>query len=414
MELSADGGALWEPLGKVTRPATGLNTSTEALGVAPPGTVAAAAPEGLTVRVPAKAGFRSIRILAKGEAASPGGIATDIPLRGSLFRYAAPPIGSPALLDRGGGKEEPLAAGWTPRPGDRLTLLVAPQAVAEGTVVTLENKEGGQVELVNPDGIRKTIARVKQPLRGIGRYAGTERAGAGVLLSWTPTAVLVCTASTARKVDEKEMPVEERGGFVIQPAEPALRGTTHPASQVLIEAVPDGDAKPAVSSFFGLGAPLSTGDTLDPRPTKVEVRIDGGDWEPCPDLRGTLDADDLPRAVQTAVGRNIRDGITHLRVVVGGLGGPGLDRRLKLATVPPADKVQRGRVNISANVMGDDIVYVQFFLNGALVQLTNRAPYTWNWDTLQAANGEHLIEIRGLNDKLVKVTSVLMRVLVDN
>jgi hypothetical protein len=415
IELRGDGGQAWEPLGRVVKPATQVNTATEAIKVAPEGAVAAAAPESLTLRLPtAKTGNRTLRILAKGETHSAGAIATDIPGRGSLFRYAAPPIGSPVLVDRG-GKNEPLPPGYLPRVGDRLTLLVTPQATAEGTVVTLENKVGGQVELVDPDGIRRAIAKVKQPLRGIGRYAGTERAGTGALLSWSPTAVLVCTAGTARRPDEGEMPAEERGGFVIQPAEPALRGTTHPASQVLIEAVAaEGEPKPAVSPFFGLGAPLSTGDALDPRPTKVEVRIDGGDWEPCPDLRGTLDTDDLPRAVQTAVGRNIRDGITHIRVVIGGLGGPGLARRLKMATVPLSEKVQRGKVNISANVTGEGIVYVQFFLDGALVQLTNRPPYTWSWDTLKTANGDHLIEIRGLNDKLAPVTTVMMRVLVDN
>ena len=416
VELSADGGSVWEPLGKVTRPATTVSASTDVITIAPPSSVAAVTPEHLIVRIPAgKSGNRTFRIMAKDEAPNASGVSTDIPNRGPLFRGIAPPVGSAVSVERA-GKLVTLGAGYVPHAGDRFVIQVTAPPTTDATTITFENKVGGDVVLSSQNGVPKVLAKVKQPLKGIGRYAGTERAGSGTVLSWSPTAVLVSTAGTLRKEGPKSELPEERGGFVVQPAEPALRGTTHPASQLLIEAVAEGEAKPVVSPFFAIPAPLTTADPLDTKPTRVEVRIDGQEWEPCPDLRGTIDEEDLVKAVQAAVGdkRTVKEGITHLRFVYVPMGGGDLQRRLRLAVTPAAEAVQRGKVVISANVMGEGIKFVQFFLNGRLVQLTNQPPFNWHWDTTQISNGEHLLEIRGLDDRLATVTSALTKVIVDN
>jgi hypothetical protein len=57
---------------------------------------------------------------------------------------------------------------------------------------------------------------------------------------------------------------------------------------------------------------------------------------------------------------------------------------------------------------------VSFFLDGRLTTLTNQPPFRWQWDTTNAKNGEHLIEIRGLNAQNAVVTTVSKRVVVDN
>lgn len=416
MELSGDGGAVYEPLGKVTRPATSVSASSDVITIAPPGAVAAATPDHLIVRIPpGKAGNRTLRILSRDEPPSASGISTDLPARSPLFRGIAPPIGSTVRLERTAGLE-PMPQGYTPKAGDRLVILVTGVEQKQSSTVTIENKVGGDVIWTSPAGVPKVLAKVKQPLKGIGRYAGTERAGSGAVLSWSPTAVLVSTAGTKRRDGPANEVQEERGGFVVQPAEPALRGTTHPASQLLLEAVADGEGKPVVSPFFSIPAPLTTGDPLEKNPTRVEVRIDGEDWEPCPDLRGTIGEEDLVKAVQAALGkeRTVKEGITHLRFVYGGPVESALQRRLRLAVLPTAGPVQRGKVVISANVMGTGVAYVQFYLNGQLVQLTNQPPFNWNWDTTQVPNGEHILEIRGLDSKLLVVTSVLTKVVVDN
>src|SRR6185437_6156277 len=138
--------------------------------------------------------------------------------------------GSRVLLTRG-GKTNALPGGYLPRPGDALIVAVprAPEGLAES--ITIENRLDGDVTLTATGEAPRVVAKVRQPLKGIGRYSSTERSGSGSVLSWSPTTVLVSTSGVAhRPVMEGQVP-EDRGGFVIQPAEPTLRGTTHPASQ---------------------------------------------------------------------------------------------------------------------------------------------------------------------------------------
>jgi hypothetical protein len=419
VEVSSDGGAAWQPLGKVTRSATGVAIANSSISVAPAGAVAGVTPDQLLIRLPAdKERERSLRILSKNEAtvnASGAAIATDISSRGPLFCCLAPPTGSPVLLEQGDGVK-PLTAAYVPRPGDRLLIFVTAPAAGDPPSLTIENREGGEVTLLVPGSAARPIARVKQALKGTGRYAGTERAGSGYVLSWSPTAVLVSTSGRSRRLDENGQPREERGGFVIQPAEPALRGATHPASQLLLEALPEGETRPPVSPLFGLPVPVSSGDPLDPLPTRIEVRIDEGVWESFPDLRGTIGEEQMVKALEEALGqgRTVKTGITHLRIAFGSTTDASFRRRLRLATTPAAPQPQRGLATITANVMGDGVTLISFFLNGVQAKLTNVPPYAWEWDTLKVPNGEHLIEIRGFDDKGVLVSTVMTRVLVDN
>ena len=415
-----DEGEAWAPLGKVTRAASATATGSAVLAVARPGAVAGVGAEELLLRLPSDGGeSRSLRIVAQGEAANIAAIATNIPARGSLFRCLAPPLGSRVLLERG-GKEGALPANYVPRDGDRL-LIVAPQSShPEPPSVIVENWAGGEVILAATGGVPRVLARVKQPLRGVGRYMGTERAGNGCVVNWGPTAVTVSTAGTLRRLDEDGQPTEERGGFVIQPAEPRLQGATHPPSQLLLEAVPEGDTKPAVSRFFSLPAVVSNGDPIDRTATHVEVRLDEGEWEPFPDLRGAVNEENMLRALQNAVGpnRKLEKGITHLRITFGAATEAGLRRRVQLATTPAAKGVQRDVAQIRANVMGEGVELVAFYLNGKQVKLTNipsgSSMYVWEWDTRSVPNGEHLIEIRGLDANGAAVTTVLTKVIVDN
>ncbi len=415
IEASSDGGRTWIPLGKVTRPATTTTLYSGVLAIAAAGKVAGVNGDGILVRIPAAKGLlRAVRILAAGEVPSAAALCTDQPARSALFRALAPPIGSEIHLEHPGGTE-PLPLDYTPHPGDRLVILVPATVEAETASVVIENKAGGEVVLSTPGGIPQPLARVKQPLRGIGRYAGTERGGSGSILSWMPSAVLVATAGLTHRSGEGTAS-EERGGFVIQPADATLQGTTHPASQLLIEAIGQGTTRPIVSRFFAQPAALSSGDPFDLAPTRVEVRIDGGAWEPMPDLRGTVDVDQLPRALEEALGgkRKVTSGITHLRILFGAVRPASLQRRIRLAAAPLSGAPQRGTVTITANVMGEGVEFVKFFLNGKLMQITNRRPYAWKWDTTGVPNGEHLVEIQGLDSKLTVISSSLARVRVDN
>lgn len=416
IEISGDKGTTWEPLGKVTSPASATSIASNVVGIVPQSSVAAVLPTSLLIRLPAaKTVLRSLRIAAKGEPDSTAAIATDIPPRGSLFRCAAPPIGSSVLVERPEGTV-PLPTPYTPRAGDRLLIVVTMPPPGEAATVTIENKVDGEVVLTRPMALPRLLGRVKQPLKGIGRYAGTERAGSGRVQSWSPTAVVVSTAGTKLKLDAMGEPEEERGGFVIQPSEPALQGTTHPASQLLIQAVPEENGRPPISPFFGLPLFLSTSDALELMQTRVEVRIDEGAWEPVPDLRGTILEADFNPTLQKALGagRTCKTGITHIRLICASMTAASVKRRLLMATTPLEESPQRGKVTITANVVGDGIREVDFLLNGQLVRATNIPPYLWEWDTRALANGEHLLEVQGLDERRSVITSARRRVIVDN
>lgn len=417
IEVSSDRGQSWDALGKVTRAAVASAPASSVISIAPGGSVAGVAADTLLFRLPAAAGQnRTLRLLARGEPANGAAIVTDIPERGSLFRCLAPPIGSRLLLDRDPQPPQALTPNYSPRIGDRLLIVVSGEYGADPPSVTIENKAGGEVVLAATGGVPKVLAKVKQPLTGIGRYAGTERAGVGRVVGWTPTAVTVSTAGQLRRPAENGQAAEERGGFVIQPAEPKLLGATHTPSQLLLEAVPEGNTKPPVSRFFGLGAMVSNGDPVDLSATQVEVKIDGGDWEPLPDLRGAVNSDNMAVALKQAFSteREIKSGITDLRLTFGAVTSAGLKRRLLLATTPASPDPQRNVVQIKADVMGEGIALVAFYLDGRQAKITNIPEYVWSWDTRTAANGEHLIEIRGMDSNSVTVTSVLTKVIVDN
>ena len=327
----------------------------------------------------------------------------------------APVPGSPVLLERD-GLAAPLPGGYAPKSGDRIVVVVKYVAQADRPRIEFENKEGGAVISYESGALPRLLGRVRRPLSGIGRYAGTDRAGAGTLLAWGPTLLVVGTAGTARRLNPAGEPLEERGGFIIQPAEPALMGSTHPASQVLVEAVEANGIRPPVSPLFFGGYPLSSVDPLETQNTRIEVRIDGGPWEACPDLRDSIPNAEFLGALRRALGpeRRVETGITHFRIVAAGLEDSELRRRIRLAGAPAEAAPQRGVVTLIAGISGQGIREVEFRLNGRLAKITNVPPYSWTWDTSRYANGEHLVEIRGSGMTGEILATVRRRVLVDN
>jgi hypothetical protein len=416
VEVSLDSGRNWETVGKITRPAAVSAVGGRTLEATPPSTVAGSAPENITLRVPTTLPApRWVRLAAEGEAPNNAAFQTDIPRGESLFRSLAPTPGSRVFLLRD-PRQDPLPTNYLPKRGDQL-LVICERSPDAPTSVVIENKVGGQVLMVTPLGEEKIVGRVKQPLRGIGRYAGTERAGQGALVAYQGMAIMVATAGRLRRLEADDRPAEERGGFVIQPAESELKGATHPDSQILVEAAAAaGQAKPSVSSLFGLPIPLSSGVPLDTAATRVEARIDGSDWQPLPDLRGGIDAPEFRERLGKALGgKEIKEGITHLRLTPGIPTLTAYQYFVRLATAPrAADGVQRGRVTITANAVGAGIVFVSFLLDGKVARVTNQPPYTWDWDTSRVANGPHLIEIRGADERGSVVNTVLTKVYVDN
>jgi hypothetical protein len=63
---------------------------------------------------------------------------------------------------------------------------------------------------------------------------------------------------------------------------------------------------------------------------------------------------------------------------------------------------------------GDSPGAVTFLLDGAVVGILNRAPFSLRLDTRNWSNGEHLVEVRGLNDNGASYTQTKAVVVVDN
>jgi hypothetical protein len=63
---------------------------------------------------------------------------------------------------------------------------------------------------------------------------------------------------------------------------------------------------------------------------------------------------------------------------------------------------------------GDTPGAITFLLDGAVVGILNRAPFSLRLDTRNWSNGEHLIEVRGLNENGASYTQTKAVVVVDN
>lgn len=410
IEVSTDAGATWMKIGTIQRPATATGVSSPAAGVAPAGSVAGVAGNYILVRLPGPAGsIRSMRITSSDHPVSASTIVTDLPAGAPLFRELAPAPGSRCLLagEEGG---VPFPATYHPVPGERWIISVASQPEGSVSSLTIENKEGGSAIFQQPGGLPQLVGRVKRPLRGIGRYAGTENAGPGSLLSWTPLTVMIGTSARTTPAG-----ADSRGGFVIQPAELPLVGATHRASQMLIENVQKKEPAP-VAALFHLPFHLTPSGKPDETAGSVELRIDGGEWLRFPAMQGPVSEADFHAALQKALGLKEapKMGVTHLRLLSPAVPAAVWRRRAQIASAAPVTELQRGVVNVSANVSPDEVKFVRFKLEGRQMLLTNISPFVWRWDTTGVPNGDYLIEIEGLDERLQVVSRVTARVRVAN
>ncbi len=170
------------PLGKVT----GLPTATRWPGYtaskwAAPGTVAASAVNAvhLTLSVEKDAG-RTMSILPLHTVAPAAGdkafITLDVPAGTGFFGGWAPPVGTRVLVRKADGLLVPLEVSGLPSPGDELIFDVEEEE--RPYIIDVENRPGGRVLGWYQAG-PKVLARVIRPVRGVGRFGGTEFQGRG-------------------------------------------------------------------------------------------------------------------------------------------------------------------------------------------------------------------------------------------
>lgn len=143
---------------------------------AAPGTVAATAVNAihLTLAVEKERG-RTLSILPRHTVAPAAGeqsfVALDAPAGTGLFGGWAPPVGTPVRVRTTGGEIIPLAKHGLPKEGETLLFDVTETEIPY--LVDIENRPGGRV-LAWYDSGPRLLARVIRPLKGVGRFGGTE------------------------------------------------------------------------------------------------------------------------------------------------------------------------------------------------------------------------------------------------
>jgi hypothetical protein len=291
------------PLGRVT----GLPTATRWPGYtaskwAEPGTVAASAVNAvhLTLSVEKGAG-RTLSILPRHTVAPAAGekayITLDTPAGTGFFGGWAPPVGTRVMVENRGGIRSPLERTGLPAPGDMLIFLVEERV--RPYIIDLENRPGGRVIGWYEEGPR-VLARVIRPIRGTGRFGGTEFQGKGRI-----------RANHSGVIDISTAPRGTVGGFQLLPflhSKSKEMGGAWQATQWLILASETETALPGTAPLF-LGNLLPGAQLRDRlwdmwstygRKPLVLCRIDGGPYAKLPEGAGKQDL--------------ALDRVTHLRI----------------------------------------------------------------------------------------------------
>ena len=405
-------GGRYHRVGTVMRPATATVQGFAASAYAPSGTVAATAVHGIRIKVSGerdcrKEDTRMISILPKEFAATPkgfgghvagkSGILTDIPAGEAIFRNLAPFVGNPVLLFRNGA-DSPLPRGYVPRDGDELLILVR-VPVRYPNEIIVENRKGGRVEAVYADG-REIVARVERPVTGIGRFDATAYTGVGRINTNHAGVVTVSTAPIASQKDGSS--VETRGGFMLQPSRHARQAGEIP--QILVVGPPSpGDpwlegSPPLFSGCIG----LAYDPAHEENSFRVDVKTSASGWRPLPPLIGRSD-DALMKLPGGAV--------TNIRIRFPAFSADWVRaeiERCRLAylngcramALKDGTIVTEPKLNFGLKLSGSDLERVRltcFYVDGRFRGVSDTSAHTFSLNVENMPEGEHVVELRGLD-----------------
>lgn len=275
---------------------TGLPTATRWPGYtaskwAAPGTVAASAVNAvhLTMAVEKGAG-RTMSILPLHTVAPAAGdkafVTLDVPAGTAFFGGWAPPVGTRVTVRKKDGSTVPLEVNGLPSPGEIMVFEV--EELERPYIIDVENRPGGRVIGWYDKGPR-VLARVIRPVRGVGRFGGTEFQGVGRI-----------RANHSGVIDVSTAPRAVVGGFQVLPflhSKSKEMGGAWGATQWLIIASETATALPGTAPLF-LGNLLPGSQLSDElwdmwstygRKPLVLYRMDGGPWEKIPESGGKQD-----------------------------------------------------------------------------------------------------------------------------
>lgn len=425
VQVSSDGGKIWQLVGRVTAPAVESLTGYLASGYAPPDTVAATAVHGLRIRVgDLKSAYpKMVNILPRefaqtlktfgGFVAGNSGIYTNIPTGTGIFRELCPYVGNRVYLE--GDTLTPLPVNYVPHIGDSLVIVVKRPANPL-TQVVFENKTGGAVTATYADGATKVITHVIKPVLGTGRFDGTSYTGVGAINTNHCGVITVSTAPVSSSKLLEGQGAERRGGFQIEPAYHNSQSLEAGAPMILVVGIP-GDKyamsqegrPPLFSGYFNLAW-----DPQDPKHSwRAEIQR-GSDvsWTPMPAFVGSH-----PDALK---------GVTAIRLVCDDPGDDAWrtqriaqaarDYREEARQMAEQGKtpIERGRLTIKASDNSPRTQVVAFLVDGDLKTITNQRPFNFVWNTEDSPDGEYVIEARAEDAAGNLVSTTRTRIWVDN
>ena len=163
----------------------------------------------------------------------------------------------------------------------------------------------------------------------------------------------------------------------------------------------------------------------------AECRIDDGEWEPLPSITGKIDDAFEPTYLneyfkRKGVNRKVKTGVTAIRIKFPVLDEAYLSKALAAAErkyttasvqlpTPGKKGVVSGVLSINANLSNlDRTMFVAFYIDGELKSMTNTPPFIYDWDTKEAPNGEHEIEVRAIDENGHIISKTASRVTVAN
>lgn len=419
VQVSLDGGQKWSTVGRVRSPANARIYGFAAASYVPHATVAATAVHGIRIKTGQYAlgigkaqnamlfsveplEFSRIPNGYGGHLPRSSGIYTDIFAGHSIFRNQSPYVGNAVFVERNHALL-PLPEDYTPVEGETFIVVVTrpDKPLSE---IDFENKPQGKVTAFYADGTSDLVASVDRPVKGTGRYDGTTFTGVGAINTNHGGVLTISTAPTCPPMIQEGASPETRGGFMVQPYY-HVQEQGEQSPQVMVVG-PKDSKKPRMEGtpplFFGnINLTRYWGDPE--HSYRAQIKIDNGPWEDLPEIIGKVDDAFTPAYLEALFAakntpRKVTEGVTAVRLLFPKLDAKLLSRDLAQEVADytkrvNAAKTEHGTIAITASGARADSALVNFYLDGELAYMTSAQPYRWEWDTTQAANGLHEVEI---------------------
>lgn len=412
IEVSADKGVNYSRVGMVTDAAISTAEGFLAAKYTANGTIAVTAVHGLRIKTGgATSGTRYenriISILPRefhtepakfgGHVAGSSGIMTNIPAGTSIFRNLAPFTGNQVYLEKTNSLIE-LPYDYSPQINDRLVIIVSlPDRIPDEIV--FENRKDGLVK-ARYGTQEETIAVVKQPVTGIGRFDATGYTGVGAV-NTNHAGVITISTAPLNGGEFGQSKQETRGGFQIVPSKHALTLSTSP-QLMIVAPVAECKGLEGIPPLFCGCIGLAFDSTDDKARFYADMRTETSDWIPLPPLVGK---DDYAFSQSMGSGKSM----AYLR-----LRFPAYKREWILSQIRKSvieyqdasrivamkkDLIIRGdSVSLSMDRMSQyNAEYVNLYLDGEFRGVSNQPPYSFIFRASDFPLGEHYMEMNAID-----------------